>query len=90
MAFSGTVTGAMAVLSLAFAPIAAQANTRAADYGTSYAPAADDDDDDDDGVAVWALIFGGVGIWAVFAAAIDGGSGKDKPTVPNNQSNGAN
>ena len=88
MAFAKDMISACLAISLASAPVIAQANTRAADHATSYVIV--DEDDDDDEVGVWVYLFGGVALWAVFAAALDGGSSKEKPTVPANQSNGAN
>ncbi|MEP5936805.1 MAG: hypothetical protein ABJ239_00605 [Erythrobacter sp.] len=87
MGFAKEITSAFAAISLAITPVAAQANTRAADHATAYAVI---DDDDDDEVAVWVYLFGGVALFALLAATLDGSSGTERPTVPTNQSNGAN
>mgnify|MGYP001032365530 CR=1 FL=1 len=82
------ILAGMTAFSLIAAPIAAQADTRAGDNTAAYAVPIGDDDDE--GVAVWVYLFGGVALWALLAAGIKGGSSGDKPTIPNNQSNGAN
>ncbi len=79
----------LTAFSLVAAPIAAQANTRAGDNATAYAVPIVDNDDDDEGVAVWVYLFGAAALWALLAAGIKGGANDERPTVPNNQSNGA-
>jgi len=82
------ILASLTAFSLVAAPVAAQADTRANDNAAAYA--VPNDDDDDDGVAVWVYLFGSTALFALFAAGIKGGASDERPTVPNNQSNGAN
>ena len=80
----------LTALSLVVAPVAAQADTRASDNAAAYAVPVVVVDDDDDGIAVWVYLFGSAVLFAMLAAGIEGGASDERPSVPNNQSNGAN
>lgn len=67
-----------AAATMAFAPIAAQANTRAGDNGAIYAstaiapPILDEEDDDDDGIGAWIFgLLGAVGVMLVLVSIDD-------------------
>ncbi len=98
MAHLGTILAALSAVSLAMSSIPALANTRASETSTSYVPALgntpfspmEDEDDDEGGAPVWFYLLGGVGLWAIFAATLSGGSSGDRPVIGGNQSNGAN
>lgn len=87
----------LAAGAMIFAPVCAQANTRASASSVAYQPAPGspaparnsvsrvDDDDELEG-RVW--IIGGVALAAIIAIAVSGGGGSGTRTP--NQSNGAN